>query len=98
MDPRAAIERLRTPEGWLTASAPEGRFASLFGRDALVSALQLLPVDPSIAHATLEPPTCTAVLYVLVVNTGAAYSVSVALFVAPSLIVPPDNASELVAL
>ena len=54
MDPRAAIERLRTPEGWLTASAPEGRFGSLFGRDALVSALQLLPVNPSIAHATLE--------------------------------------------
>src|SRR5438034_1294226 len=54
MDPRAALERLRTAEGWLTASAPDGRFGSLFGRDALVSALQLLPVDPSIAHATLE--------------------------------------------
>src|SRR5438309_4958625 len=54
MDPRAALEQLRTPEGWLTASAPDGRFGSLFGRDALVSALQLLPVDPSIAHATLE--------------------------------------------
>lgn len=51
---RAALASLRTPEGWLTASSPDGPFCSLFGRDALVSALQLLPVDPSIAHATLE--------------------------------------------
>src|SRR5205085_2510223 len=54
VDARAAIEQLRTPEGWLTASASGERFGSLFGRDALVSALQLLPLDSSIAHATLE--------------------------------------------
>lgn len=51
---RLALASLRTPEGWLTASSADGPFCSLFGRDALVSALQLLPVDPSIAHATLE--------------------------------------------
>lgn len=44
---------LRTDDGWLKASSDDGRFASLFGRDALVAALQLLPVDPSIADATL---------------------------------------------
>lgn len=50
---RSALASLRTPEGWLTASSADGPFCSLFGRDALVSALQLLPLDPSIAHATL---------------------------------------------
>ena len=52
-DALAALDRLRTPDGWLTASAADGRFASLFGRDALVSALAVLPLDPSIADATL---------------------------------------------
>jgi glycogen debranching enzyme len=51
---RAALDLLRTPEGWLMASAAGGRFASLFGRDALISALQVLPVDPSVADATLD--------------------------------------------
>jgi glycogen debranching enzyme len=49
-----ALASLRTEEGWLAASSGAGRFASLFGRDALISALQVLPVDPSVAHATLE--------------------------------------------
>jgi glycogen debranching enzyme len=53
-DPAAALASLRTPEGWVTASSAAGRFHSLFGRDALVSALQLLPVEPEIAHATLD--------------------------------------------
>ena len=53
VDPADAIAQLRTPEGWLRASSVDGRFGSLFGRDSLISALQLLPVDPSIAGATL---------------------------------------------
>jgi glycogen debranching enzyme len=44
---------LRSPDGWLKASSDDGRFASLFGRDSLIAALQLLPLDPSIADATL---------------------------------------------
>jgi len=49
-----ALDELRTPGGWLLASSGEGRFASLFGRDALVASLQVLAVDPSVADATLE--------------------------------------------
>ena len=51
-DIAAALDRLRTGEGWLHAS--DGRFRSLFGRDASISALQLLPLDGSVADATLE--------------------------------------------
>lgn len=51
---RRALDAVRTPEGWVTASATGGRFASLFARDALVTALQVLPVDTGIAHATLD--------------------------------------------
>jgi len=47
------LDQLRTEEGWLRASSGDGRFASLFGRDALIAALQLLPIDPSVADATL---------------------------------------------
>jgi glycogen debranching enzyme len=49
----AALDALRTDDGWLKASSDEGRFGSLFGRDSLIAALQLLPVDPTIADATL---------------------------------------------
>src|SRR3954449_4119727 len=44
--------------GWPYASAPPveegdpGRFHALFGRDSLITALQLLPVRPDIARAT----------------------------------------------
>jgi glycogen debranching enzyme len=48
-----ALDGLRTDDGWLKASSDEGRFGSLFGRDSLIAALQLLPVDASIADATL---------------------------------------------
>jgi glycogen debranching enzyme len=44
---------LLADDGWLKASSDDGRFGSLFGRDALIAALQLLPADPSIADATL---------------------------------------------
>jgi glycogen debranching enzyme len=50
----AALDSLRTAEGWLTASSGTGRFASLFGRDSLIAALQLLRHDPTIAHATID--------------------------------------------
>ena len=53
-DALAALDQLRTDEGWLMASSSSGRFASLFGRDSLIAALQYLPVDPSVADATLE--------------------------------------------
>jgi glycogen debranching enzyme len=53
MDAIAALDLVRSPEGWLQASGNDGRFASLFGRDALIAALQVLPIDVEIAHATL---------------------------------------------
>jgi glycogen debranching enzyme len=49
-----------SPEGWTYASAPPtgdddpGRFNTLFGRDSLIASLQLLPVRPDIAEATLR--------------------------------------------
>ena len=49
----AALDRLRSPQGWLYASDPTQRFGSLFGRDSLISALALLPFDPTIAERTL---------------------------------------------
>lgn len=48
---RQDLARLRSPDGWLQAGLP--RFARLFGRDSCISALQLLPEDPSIAAATI---------------------------------------------
>jgi glycogen debranching enzyme len=53
------IEPLLSDEGWAYASTPPveegdpGRFHALFGRDSLITALQLLPVRPDIARATL---------------------------------------------
>ncbi|HVM52671.1 MAG TPA: hypothetical protein VM262_05695 [Acidimicrobiales bacterium] len=49
----SAVALVRAPGGWLRASAPGERFASLFGRDACIAALQVLPADPSVAEATL---------------------------------------------
>ncbi|MEU4561217.1 hypothetical protein AB0F72_22770 [Actinoplanes sp. NPDC023936] len=55
----SVIDRLVTGEGFLTASAapgadePVGRYATLFGRDALIAALQILPARPDIATATV---------------------------------------------
>jgi glycogen debranching enzyme len=51
-DLEAQINRLRSPEGYLNAGLPY--FDHLFGRDACVSALQLLKYDPQIARATLQ--------------------------------------------
>jgi glycogen debranching enzyme len=49
-----------SPAGWPYASAPStrpddpGRFDTLFGRDSLIASLQLLPVRPDVARATLR--------------------------------------------
>jgi glycogen debranching enzyme len=54
------IDSLLSDAGWPYASAPPvepgdpGRFHALFGRDALITSLQLLPVRPEIARATLH--------------------------------------------
>lgn len=47
----ADIDALRSPEGYLNAGIPN--YNHLFGRDACVSALQLLDFDHEIAHHTL---------------------------------------------
>src|SRR5437667_12267669 len=46
------LNRLRTPAGYLRAGAP--RYSTLFGRDSLISAWQMLELHPSIAAATLR--------------------------------------------
>ena len=54
------IDAVLSSEGWPYASAPPvepgdpGRYHALFGRDSLITALQLLPVRPDIARATLR--------------------------------------------
>jgi glycogen debranching enzyme len=54
------LEALLSDEGWPYASTPPveagdpGRFHALFGRDSLITGLQLLPVRPEIARATLD--------------------------------------------
>ena len=54
------IDSLLSEAGWPYASAPPvepgdpGRFHALFGRDSLITALQLLPERPEIARATLH--------------------------------------------
>jgi glycogen debranching enzyme len=54
------LDRVLSEEGWPYASAPPvepgdpGRFHALFGRDSLITSLQLLPARPDIARATLR--------------------------------------------
>ena len=56
----ALLDRVLSPDGWPYASAlptgagDPGRFHALFGRDSLIAALQLLPVRPDVAAATLR--------------------------------------------
>ncbi len=55
-----ALEPLLSAEGWAYASLPSqepgdpGRFHALFGRDSLITALQVLPAAPEVARATLR--------------------------------------------
>lgn len=46
------LNRLRAPKGYLRAGEP--RYATLFGRDSLISGWQTLALDPSIASSTLR--------------------------------------------
>jgi len=46
------IKKLKTAEGYLNAGYP--RYNTLFGRDSLISAWQMLKINPSIARATLQ--------------------------------------------
>jgi len=54
------LDSVLSPGGWAYASAAStgsddpGRFKTLFGRDSLITALQLLPVRPDVARATLR--------------------------------------------
>lgn len=54
------LDGLLAPEGWPYASAPPvepgdpGRFHCLFGRDSLITSLQVLPARPDVARATLR--------------------------------------------
>jgi glycogen debranching enzyme len=54
------LERVLSPEGWPYASSESvdaddpGRFHALFGRDSLITSLQLLPERPDVARATLR--------------------------------------------
>ena len=54
------IDELLSDEGWPYASSPPveegdpGRFHALFGRDSLITALQVLPERPEVARATLR--------------------------------------------
>ncbi len=56
----AALEPLLSDAGWAYASLPPqepgdpGRFHALFGRDSLITALQVLPEAPEVAVATLR--------------------------------------------
>ena len=54
------LEAVLSPDGWCFASAPPiddddpGRFNALFGRDSLITALEVLPERPDVARATLR--------------------------------------------
>ncbi|MCL4341679.1 MAG: hypothetical protein M1431_06265 [Candidatus Thermoplasmatota archaeon] len=45
------LESLKSPDGWLYAGLP--KFKALFGRDSIISSLELLDFDPSIAVSTI---------------------------------------------
>jgi glycogen debranching enzyme len=54
------LDEVLAPDGWAYASTPPvderdpGRFHALFGRDSLITALQVLPERPEVARATLR--------------------------------------------
>jgi glycogen debranching enzyme len=59
-DDMAALRSVLSHEGWPYASArpvepgDPGRFHALFGRDSLITSLQVLPARPDVARATLR--------------------------------------------
>ncbi|WP_393971572.1 hypothetical protein OXIME_000139 [Oxyplasma meridianum] len=46
------LDALRSPEGWLYAGLP--KFKALFGRDSIISSLELINYDSSIAVSTIN--------------------------------------------
>jgi glycogen debranching enzyme len=60
MGPVAGLDELLSADGWPNASAASvergdpGRFHTLFGRDSLITALEVLPARPDVARATLR--------------------------------------------
>lgn len=46
------VQKLKSSSGYLNAGYP--RYNTLFGRDSLIAAWQMLNIDPSIARATLQ--------------------------------------------
>src|SRR5690349_23660848 len=54
------LDSVLSDEGWPYASAPPvepgdpGRFHALFGRDSLITSLQVLPAAPEVAAASLR--------------------------------------------
>src|SRR5262249_49506958 len=57
------LEAVLSPDGWPYASSQPiasddpGRYHALFGRDSLITALQVLPERPDVARATLRALT-----------------------------------------
>ncbi|MBE2316355.1 hypothetical protein DVA67_010235 [Solirubrobacter sp. CPCC 204708] len=49
-----SLDALLSDEGWPYASSGAGRFHCLFGRDSLITALQVLPARPEVARAVLD--------------------------------------------
>jgi glycogen debranching enzyme len=60
VDPPHELDPLLSGEGWPHASAlpvepgDPGRYHALFGRDSLITSLQVLPVRPGVARSTLR--------------------------------------------
>src|SRR3954453_255562 len=60
MEEVQGLEQVLASDGWACASAlpvdaaDPGRFHALFGRDSLITALEVLPVAPDVARATLR--------------------------------------------
>jgi len=60
VDDVPGLDDLLSAEGWAHASSPPveagdpGRYHALFGRDSLITALQVLPARPDVARATLR--------------------------------------------
>src|SRR3954452_6445302 len=60
MEEVQGLEQVLASDGWACASAlpvdaaDPGRFHALFGRDSLITALEVLPVRPDVARATLR--------------------------------------------
>ena len=47
------LDAVLSSEGWPYASSGAGRFHCLFGRDSLITSLQVLPARPDVARATV---------------------------------------------